>query len=455
MRPVLALLLIVACGGDEPLPDAAVGDGIELAPYAGWPADVAVRRVGDTLRTTPTQLELDGRGGVWLLRDEKSDDAQLFGAPLLERHAASGQRVRRVTFDAGALVPGFVVHPSGELTVFVLQPIEGQRLYRLELLRLSTDGEILARRDFQDTPGPRETLYYDDSGVHELPVEGPLRFGDRAHVVGLPDGEGLYLYAWSYGAKLYRLDAAGAELWDAQVMPANLGMAFMFIDERLAVDERGRVHVAYQIFDEDVAVYNQHFGRAPLAAAGSYDVLALRYEPDGAFSAAQVFGGPGGDAPTGMSARGGRPLIAGASRIVKHDLPNRTREWDLFVLHADLDDPTRATYRTLDLARDDFGWALAEAADGTILLGGRTDYVQVDTNSEVEDGKGLLLALSPDLARRRPVTLVGPRDVQVQALRLAPDGRLWFAGIRDGYLTHTEPAERHNQGVLGATRLGL
>jgi len=51
--------------------------------------------------------------------------------------------------------------------------------------------------------------------------------------------------------------------------------------------------------------------------------------------------------------------------------------------------------------------------------------------------------------------LAGPRDVQVQALRLAPDGQLRFAGLRDGPLTHTDPAMRNDDGVLGATRLSL
>jgi len=90
----------------------------------------------------------------------------------------------------------------------------------------------------------------------------------------------------------------------------------------------------------------------------------------------------------------------------------------------------------------------------TIYIGGRTDYVQVDTNSEVENGKGLLLSLSPDLSIQASLLLPGPRDVQVRALRRSPDGRVVFAGMRDGPLTHTDPTMTNNDGIWGVARLG-
>lgn len=121
----------------------------------------------------------------------------------------------------------------------------------------------------------------------------------------------------------------------------------------------------------------------------------------------------------------------------------------MMALRADLDGTTADEYRAFDLARDDFGWALAEGAGGDVYLGGRTDSVQVDTNSGVEDGKGLLPSLPADLSVRTSLTLSGPRDVQIRALRRLPDGRLPFAGLRDGPLTHTEPANTNNDGVWG------
>jgi hypothetical protein len=75
--------------------------------------------------------------------------------------------------------------------------------------------------------------------------------------------------------------------------------------------------------------------------------------------------------------------------------------------------------------------------------------VKVDTNSEVENGKGLFLTLRADLTQESTVELVGPRDVQVRTLRLRSDGSLVFAGTRDGPLTHTDPVMTNNDGVWG------
>ena len=79
--------------------------------------------------------------------------------------------------------------------------------------------------------------------------------------------------------------------------------------------------------------------------------------------------------------------------------------------------------------------------------------MQVDTNSEVENGKGLLLTLGPDLTREAALELPMPRDVQVRALRVLPDGDLVLAGTRDGPLTHTEPSMTHNDGFWGIAHL--
>ena len=70
---------------------------------------------------------------------------------------------------------------------------------------MSLDGDAVATTKFEEIPGARENLFYDEAGVHELPVDGPFQLGSTSHVVGVPNGEGLYLLAeWSYGFKVYR-----------------------------------------------------------------------------------------------------------------------------------------------------------------------------------------------------------------------------------------------------------
>jgi len=450
-----ALLLLIGCGAPMGV-RSPVGelDSIDLAPAPGWPTAIAARSVPASFRTTITALDADPDGKVWLLRDETSSPSQLDGVPVLERYAPSGHLEQRFVFPERSKVSSFVVHPSGELSVFVMRDDDGDMQFDLEILRLSPNGDALATAKLEEIPGPRENLFYDASGVHELPIDGPFKLGSRSHVVGVADGEGLYLLAeWTYGFKLYRLDPTGRRLWGTQVMPANVGTAFQFSPSLVARDE-GAVYVATQIFEDDVPIYGQHFGRAPLTPLGSYDALVQKFDTAGTFGGGRLFGGPAVDHPSAITVKDGVVFIAGAARITKHDAPNRTMEWDVAVMRGRVDENSTLEYRTLDLSRDDFGWALAPMPDGRIIVGGRTDYVQVDTNSEVENGKGLLLTLEPDLSRGSLLELPLPRDVQVRALHLLPSGDVVLAGTRDGPLTHTPVSETHNDGFWGVAHLG-
>jgi hypothetical protein len=447
---------LLACGmtnGKPALPGEL--DAIDLAPSPGWPDSVAARSVPTSFRTTITTVDVDQREKVWLLRDERTEPSQLVGTPVLERYAPTGHLDRRIGFPAHSKVSSFAIHPSGELSVFVMRGDERDQEYDLEIVRLSPDGEAIATTAFEEVPGPRENLYYDGTGVHELPINGPFRLGWTSHVVGVADGEGLYVLAeWTYGFKLYRLDAANRRIWGVQVMPANIGMAFQVSPSLIARDGDG-VYVATQIFEDDVHFYGEHFGRAALTPPGSYDALVQGFAAaDGTFVGARLFGGPAVDHPSAMTVHDGVVLIAGAARITKHDAPNRTMEWDIAMMRGHIDGAFTPEYRTIDLVRDDFGWALAEAPGGNLIVAGRTDYVQVDTNSEVENGKGLLLTLGPDLTREAVLELPMPRDVQVQAARILPDGSLLLAGTRDGPLTHTPPSMTHNDGFWGVARVG-
>lgn len=453
---VTVLVVAIGCGTAPSTPAGEI-DSVELSAAAGWPSSVQVRSVPGSFRTSVTTLDVDASGRVWLLRDEWADATRDLGTPILERYGLSGHLERRIAFPEGAMVSSFVLHPSGELSVFVHVPDQAtDHNYNLEILRLANDGHAIAMAALEDTPGPGENLYYDQAGVHELPAGVPFRLSRFGHVVGLADGEGLYLVAgWTYGFELYRLLADSTQAWKGQVMPANIGMAFDFTLPLLARDEQGRIHVATVIFEDDVHIYGDHFHRPALVPIGSYDVLVQRFDPGGDFSGARLFGGPGVDHPSAMTARAGSALVVGSARLTKLDLPNRTMEWDVFALRGRIDGETSLdSYRTFDLARDDFAWGMVEAPDGTLYLAGRTDYVQVDTNSEVENGKGLLLQISADLSTTAAITLPGPRDVQLRALRLLPDGRIVLAGMRDGPLTHTDPAMTFNDGVWGVARLG-
>jgi hypothetical protein len=450
-RALLApIAFTVACGSSGDAGDA--GDAVQLKPFAGWPAEVAVRATGTAFRTSVTRIAVDPSGPVWLLEDERPEASGVLGAPVLTHYREDGTRDQTIRFDDGTLGRDVVVHPSGEISVVLLAPDTSDGRYRVEIQRRAADGALVRRTLLDDVPGPGENVYYDNDGAHIANLSSPPQLSWNSHASALADGEALYLVAWTYGAKLYRLGPDHTTAWSTQIMPANVGMAFNFLSELSAIDDAGRILVAYQIFQDDVHIYNEHFRRAPLAPIDSYDVLIQRFDADGTPSGARIFGGPGGDAPTGMVAHADGVVVTGAVRRAKHDLPNRRMEWDLFVARGSVEREAPDVYTTVDVARDDFAWGMAEAADGTLYLAGQTDYVQVDTNSIVEDGKGLVLALSPDLQRQTSVILPGPRDVIVQSIDLLGDGRVAVAGTRNGPLTHTEQAMQFNEGFWGTIR---
>src|SRR5262249_8923834 len=291
MKRSCAVLLLVGCGMANGKPTSPGElDSIDLAPTPGWPDAVATRSVPASFRTTITALDVDPRRKVWLLRDEVSNPSQLDGTPALERYAPTGHLERRIAFPARSRVSSFVIHPSGALSVLVLRDDDGDQLYDLELVRLSPDGEVVATTALEEIPGPRENLFYGSDGVHELPIQGPFKLGWRSNVAGVADGEGLYLLAeWTYGFKLYRVDSANRRVWGVQVMPANIGMAFPYAPSLVARGDDA-VYVTTHIFEDDVPIYGQHFGRPALAPLGTYDALVQKFDADGRFSAARLFG---------------------------------------------------------------------------------------------------------------------------------------------------------------------
>src|SRR5215475_9709444 len=167
MRLAAIVVFLLGCG------DAAD----ELAPFPGWPDNVGVRVVGQSFRTSATRLEVDGQDRIWLLRTEWPDAGATLGTSVLERYDLGGRLERRIAFPGDTLVRDFVVHPSGELSLFLLQADGPSGQFRLDTARLSSDGETLFRAEFHDVAGPRENLFYDDTGAHPFPTDRPLRLG--------------------------------------------------------------------------------------------------------------------------------------------------------------------------------------------------------------------------------------------------------------------------------------
>lgn len=423
---------------NDPPIEAGDPDTVPFAPFQGWPGKVSSRQIGTAATTKVLRLAIDSEERTWVLHED-GEYAALDPRAVLERYRANGTREWQIVFPAGTRVPEFVVHPGGGASAFVLTPDEAassgaRSSSTLAIVRISPSGEVSAPAVLRD-------------------ADGPLRQSYRwAHVVAMADGDGLYLVAWTPGVMLYRVAGDGSITWRAEVMPVNVGMAYFPPREGLARDDRGNLYVAYQIYDEDLAIYNDHFDRPPLTARGSYDVLVQAFDAGGNFVGGRLFGGPDLDAHVGLTVRDGRVIVVGSARLKKYDeasSPNRTMERDLLVTSGRLDGTGGDSYTTIDLSRDDRALAMVEHPDGSLIVVGTTDFVQVDSNSVIEDGKGMIATLTADGQLLRQVTLPGPRDVQIVDAGLLPDGALVFAGIRNGPLTHTDQSQLDNHGMLG------
>ncbi len=208
----------------------------------------------------------------------------------------------------------------------------------------------------------------------------------------------------------------------------------------------------------DTLAYRRHFQRELRAPhSGSVDVAVQRFSARGAFLDIQLYGGAANDLLEAMAIHDGEVVLVARNRLKKFDIPNDSFERDIAVMRARLGDGTLSLFRQLDLAREDTAQAVVVDGDGNIYVGGNYDYAQADSNSQVDDGKGLLVRL--DWRTGEPLerlSLSGPRDVQLWHLAPRPDGSLLFAGIYDGPHSHIADQDSSlafNRGMLGTITL--
>ncbi|WP_257451598.1 hypothetical protein [Archangium lipolyticum] len=434
-------------------------DEVLLTRREGWPGAVQVRPAGDAFRGEVLQLEADPKGRIWLLRSERAkDSSDLDAVTTLEVYEADGRRAFALEREEGVLPWRFVLHPSGEVTLFELVKATGTRTtYRLRLRRLSPEGAVTKERLFEDAGRAEERLYYDLDQQQVLSIStdtdprdvwpSPKHVRLRAVVLG----EEVVFMAMTHGVKLYRLDAALQTRWSSQVMPANYWNALLYSDqEQLARDEEGNLLVAWSMLSSQAEAYRLHFGRALPWRGGRRDIVVQRFGQDGQFQLAQTFGREGNEVElAGLAVHRGEVVLGAMENLLKSDRPNDTLEWDLVLMRGRLEDGALSLHRTLDISREDWLHDFRVDARGHCYFAGTTDFVQVDTNSWVEPGKGLLLKTDENGEQLGRLELTGTRHVQVTHLAFRPDGTLQFGGTTDGPLTHTPLDEWFNETVLG------
>lgn len=434
-------------------------DDVAFAPREGWPADAPARQVGSASWGAISQLAVDPRGCIWMIRREGPDAISATG--VLEIHGLGGQKLRALAWEKDVEPVHFVLHSNGDVTLFEVQRVSTRGEQRLRLRRLDARGRLLAERLFEDAGRPEERVRYAtwDGSLATEPLEGDMALWSGSwstHIQAVAQGDGLFFVAWTYGVKLYRLDASLQTLWDVQVMPDSDELGRGSTQEQLTLDERGNVLVAWNLNERQAEAYRRHFDR-PLPWRGDVHAIAVqRYSPEGTLQHTQTFGhsGPSGgpERVRGIALRGGELLLGADVHAIKHDRPNDTLESELLLFRGGMEDGVQSLDRVLDVSREDALEDFKVDAEGACYLAGITDALQVDTNSLVEDGKGLILRTGVEGGERQVLTLPGPRNVVVQRIALTPDGGVVFAGTFDGPITHTPAGEGHQKTMLGFHR---
>ncbi|MDV2080501.1 hypothetical protein [Marinobacter xestospongiae] len=325
---------------------------------------------------------------------------------------------------------------------------DSAEFYELRLTQLDGNGEVLQQRWLEDAPDETELNYYSyDLATKEVSysVFEALSHDDRPQLplngfarLQVQDGVP-YLLAHTYGVKVYRLNSDLTVAWDQQVMPAYpwLYRENLSNDSRLAIREDGSVAVAYELFDEDVAVYNAHFGQPLLDANPGADIGVTVLSPDGQPERAFLAGMR--DHSEGINAlfwQSDELVLTGSTLHEKADAAGGTTEWDGYVARVDSTSGETTQSQLLHIHDEDVAYDALLTDGGRLLIAGKSGYGQADTGSQLNYGYGVIYEVSDDGKVEPLLKLDRPRDSVVRGIQVVGD-TLYYRFDFDGFITHT------------------
>jgi hypothetical protein len=442
----------------------------------GWPSQIVSREIGAEFIERIVQVLGDPAGNIWVLRQSENTYLLAETNTQIEKYTSSGEKILEVKTSVGAQFETMVVHPSGELTVVELRPSKNRkerewRSYQIWLKRISPDGILLDEAPLKDAGNEQERTRYhfewnaSDSkwkfthrslGEHSVDEKGITQVSSDNHAALIAFEEDVYLSIWTYGLKVYHYNKDLEIKWGRQILPECDYFTNMASQELLAVDEVGNLYVAAKFFEDDIDVWEMHFGKEVSAKAKDNGFFVGQIDRNGNFKSARIFGREIVMWPVGISVSSGVMTAGGVSRIRnKFNLPNHTMEWDLVFLRATVLDAQTLVSKTIDVKRDDIARDFQVDSKGNGIFAGTNDFVQVDTNSWVEFGQAFLLRVDDQGNQIGYVSFRGPRHSQISTISIGPGDAVVFGGTTDGPITHTAQHD-HSQGfekaMLGVWR---
>ena len=313
----------------------------------------------------------------------------------------------------------------------------------------SATGEVLQQKLLTDMPTEEELYFYDVEDGVVTREAAPNLVDDGKPVLLEPadfamqwQGGALYVMTYTYGVKLYRLSTSFETVWDVQVMPAY---SYLWTDllqnvAAFTVNEQGEAYVAFELYDEDMLIYERHFGRTlntQVNPDGNSSIGVSVFDSNGQYQRSFLAGVPEySEQLVAVGFQNNRFWIGGNVRHDKFEHANRT-EWDLLLMQYSAADDSILDYDLIHHDQGDLAYGVKQLPNGNYLYAGMTGFRQAETNSVVSNGKGMLAEVTQEGVLARTLTMAEPRNVSINAIHAVNNNQILFANTYNGPITHT------------------
>jgi hypothetical protein len=272
-------------------------------------------------------------------------------------------------------------------------------------------------------------------------------------------GNNLYVMAHSYfGLHLYYYDINLELDWAQQVMPMYDSLLSWNVRSAFSVDERGYIYVATGLVRQVALVWENHFDEHINGEINESEILVMSYDEQGNYLTNHMVGSNDVLILADISVDSERILVSSSNRIKKLTDASGSTEWDLVLTELSLDLALSPNYSVLNFDQEDSIAGHLPLENNELLVWGSNGYRQVDTNSQVSNGKGFIKKIMLIPGKTAEITadvsyLDGPRDVGISAVLKIEGGKLLVAGSFDGPITHTAADSLYQKVMVGTYQL--
>ena len=382
------------------------------------------------------------------------------------------------------IIKDLLIKPDGHLIVAhydeaQIHEDDSGHHYYLAISEYSPSGERIRHTQLPEALDEQEAYYYTFTAPESAQLASELESGpngvyrrkldtfatqgkalviDNAKMQMKWHDNGLYVMAYTTGVKLYRLSESLDVTWQQQAMPAHtwLWTSGGSNTAALAVGG-GEVFVAFEVLADEAHAYDWHFNRALGKTTDDKDIAVSVFSQNGEYSRSFLLGNNDEhEQLVGIEYRDAHLWIGGNVRKQKYQQPNYTTEWDLMLMKTTADHGDERGYYLIDHDREDLATQFIPMNNNNFLFAGATGYRQVDSNSIVSYGKGMVLQVNQSGEAINHLVLDKPRHIVIDSVALTEDDKVIFSGVYDGPITHTcdnDESLCYQKGMAGVASL--